>query len=69
MFISETDLDVKLELKTVMDKIRTLSMGKNKETVVSLCELVLATGLAVVLLPQILPVLATIECLIDYRTC
>jgi hypothetical protein len=31
----ETDLDVKLELKTVMDKIRTLSMGKNKETTVS----------------------------------
>ena len=32
---SETDMDVKLELKTVMDKIRTLSMGKNKETIVS----------------------------------
>ena len=32
---SETDMDVKLELKTVMDKIRTLSMGKNKETTVS----------------------------------
>lgn len=31
----ETDMDVKLELKTVMDKIRTLSMGKNKETIVS----------------------------------
>ena len=31
----ETDLDVKLELKTVMDKIRTLSMGKNKEITVS----------------------------------
>ena len=31
----ETDMDVKLELKTVMDKIRTLSMGKNKETTVS----------------------------------
>ena len=28
-------MDVKLELKTVMDKIRTLSMGKNKETTVS----------------------------------
>ena len=31
----ETDLDVKLELKTVMDKVRTLSMGKNKEITVS----------------------------------
>lgn len=35
LMTSETDMDVKLELKTVMDKIRTLSMGKNKETTVS----------------------------------
>lgn len=33
--ISESDLDVKLELKTVMDKIRTICMGKNKEITVS----------------------------------
>ena len=33
--ISESDLDVKLELKSVMDKIRTFSLGKNKEIVVS----------------------------------
>ena len=32
--ISESDLDVKLELKSVMDKIRTFSLGKNKEIVV-----------------------------------
>ena len=35
LMTSETDMDVKLELKTVMDKIRTLSMGKNKEITVS----------------------------------
>ena len=33
--ITESDLDVKLELKSVMDKIRTFSLGKNKEIVVS----------------------------------
>ena len=33
--ISESDMDVKLELKSVMDKIRTFSLGKNKEIVVS----------------------------------
>ena len=32
--IPESNLDVKLELKSVMDKIRTFSLGKNKEIMV-----------------------------------
>ena len=35
VIVSESDLDVKLELKSVMDKIRTFSLGKNKDIVVS----------------------------------